>query len=51
MRNLSEGEERIAARIVNELVGLTIEEAKEIIKHVLVNLHKQAVIKEVAVNE
>lgn len=51
MRELSEGEEKIAARVVNELVGLTIEEAKEIIKHVLINLHKQAVIKEVADDE
>ena len=45
MRQLSEGEERIAKQVFDVLVGLTIEEAKEILKHVLVDLHKQAVIR------
>lgn len=44
MRELTEGEQRIELRIVKELVGLTIEEAKEILKHVLVNLSRLAVI-------
>lgn len=45
MRQLTEQEERIAARVVEQLVGLSMEEAKEIIKNVLVNLHKRAVIR------
>ena len=44
MRELTEGEKKIEERVVKELVGLTIEEAKEILKHVLVSLHKLAVI-------
>lgn len=44
MRELTEGEKNIEARVVKELVGLTLEEAKEIIKHVLIILNKLAVI-------
>lgn len=44
MRELTEGEKNIEVRVVKELVGLTIEEAKEILKHVLVSLNKLAVI-------
>lgn len=44
MRELTEGEKNIEARVVKELVGLSFEEAKEIIKHVLVVLNKLAVI-------
>ena len=51
MRQLSEGEERIAKQVFEVLVGLTIEEAKEILKHVLVDLHKQAVIRGVDFNK
>lgn len=45
MRQLTDSETQIAERVIEELVGLTIEEAKEIIKYVLVNLHKRAVIR------
>lgn len=42
---LSEEQQQIAEKVFEQLVGQTIQSAKEIIKSVLVTLHERAVIR------
>ena len=45
MNDINDFERQVAQRIFDELVGLTIDQAKKILKAVHIDLHKHAVIK------